>query len=222
MSNSYLCLCDIPLFSGLKKDTFHIICNACSKRVIKKGEAIFCQGDAAETVYIVKEGSFKLVHNTEEGSEAILDIACAGDVLGETALFSKGKNQSATAVALEESRVCSIDRSTFETIIKTDPEFAWQMIENLSVRLYTAREQITESNTKKANEKVLNLLMRLANEHGTICPDGLLIEIPLTQQEIASMVGISRVMVSQVLQQLIRQDYLLKNKKNYIIKNRCF
>lgn len=222
MNKSYLCLYDIPLFSGLRKESFHTICNACSKQVIKKGEPLFFQGDRADTVYIVKEGSFKLVHTTEEGNETIIEIACAGDILGETALFHKNPEQTASSVALEEARVCSIDQKTFETIIKSDPDFAWQMIENLSNRLYSIREQLTESNTKSAYEKVLNLLMRLANEHGEVCPQGLLINIPLTQQEIASMVGISRVMASQVLQQLTEKQYLCKNKKNYIIKNRCF
>lgn len=221
-STSYLCLYDIPMFSGMSKESFKTVCNACNKQIIKKGQYLFCQGDAADTVYVVKEGSFKLVHTTEDGAETILEIACAGDVLGEGALFKNTAEQPATAIAMEESKVCSIGRKNFEHIIKNEPELAWQMIENLSSRLYNIREQLTESNTQNAREKVLNLLMRLANEHGEICEQGLFIKIPLTQQEIASMIGISRVMVSQVMQELIAQNYLCKDKKNYIIKNRCF
>lgn len=219
---SYLCLYDIPMFSGMSKQSFKTICNACNKQVIKKGENLFCQGDAGGTVYVVKEGSFKLVHTTEEGIEVILQIVAAGDVLGESALFNGSDEQPVTAAAMEESRVCSIDRKNFELIIKQEPELAWQMIENLSSRLYTIQEQLTESNTQNAREKVLNLLMRLANEHGEICPQGLFIKIPLTQQEIASMIGISRVMVSQIIQELTIENILCRDKKNYIVKNRCF
>lgn len=218
----YLCLYDIPLFSGLNKDSFKVICHAASKQLKRKGEFLFCQGDTADTIYIVKEGNFKLIRTTENGDEAILQIVNPGEILGESALFRSSTTHPVTAIAMEDSKVCSIDRNTFEKVIKAEPDLAWQMIENLSSRLYNTWEQLTESNTQNAREKVLNLLVRLAQEHGESCPQGQYIKIRLTQQEIASLVGLSRVMVSQVINGLIVDNYLSKEKKNYILKSRCF
>lgn len=217
----YLCLYDIPLFSGLSKDSFKIICHAASKQLKRKGESLFCQGDTADTIYIVKEGNFKLIRTTENGDEVILQIASPGEILGESALFRNGTHP-VTAIAMEESKVCSIAQKTFEKVIKTEPDLAWQMIGNLSNRLYNSWEQMTESNTQNARGKVLNLLIRLAQEHGEPCPQGQYIKIELTQQEIASLVGVSRVMVSQVINDLIAENYLSKEKKNYVLKSRCF
>ncbi|MCR4437388.1 MAG: Crp/Fnr family transcriptional regulator [Clostridiales bacterium] len=188
----------------------------------RKGEFLFCQGDTADTIYIVKEGNFKLIRTTENGDEAILQIVSPGEILGESALFRSGITHPVTAIAMEESKVCSIDRNTFEKVIKAEPDLAWQMIENLSNRLYNTWEQLTESYTQNAREKVLNLFVRLAQEHGESCLQGQYIKIRLTQQEIASLMGVSRVIVSQVINDLIADNYLSKEKKNYILKSRCF
>lgn len=218
----YLCLYDVPLFSGLNRDSFKTICFAANKQHKKKGEFLFRQGDATDTIYIIKEGNFKLIRTTEDGDEAIVQIVSAGEILGECALFRKDTTQPVTAIAMDDAKVCSIDRKTFEKIIKNEPDLAWQVIENLSNRLYNTWEQLTDSNTQNAREKVLSLLVRLSQEYGESCPQGLRVKIRLTQQEIASLVGVSRVMVSQVINDLIVNDYLSKEKSFYIIKSRCF
>ena len=159
---------------------------------------------------------------TEKGDETILQIVTSGEILGETALFRGNASRSVNAVTIEDSKVCSIDRNTFEKLIKTEPDLAWQIIKNLSERLYNTWEQLTESNTYYARDKVLNLLLRLAHEHGESCTQGQYIKIQLTQQEIASLVGLSRVRVSQVINELIDEKYIIKEKKNYIIRNQCF
>ncbi|MCR4435313.1 MAG: Crp/Fnr family transcriptional regulator [Clostridiales bacterium] len=218
----YLCLYDIPIFSGLNKESFKNICTASNKQRKAKGEVLFSQGDAADSVYVVKEGSFKLIHTTKDGDEVILQIVSTGEILGESALFRRDTVQPLTAVAMEDSKVCSIDKGTFEKVIKSEPDLAWQIIENLGNRLYNTWEQVAESNTQTTRERVLSLLMRLAQKYGESCPQGTCIKIHLTQQEIASLVGVSRVMASQVINDLIKDDLLCREKKYYILKNRCF
>lgn len=219
---SYLCLCDIPLFSGLGRDAFETVCHAASKLVRKKGEYLFRQGDAADAVYVVKEGIIKLSHTTENGEEVIMQIVSAGELLGETALFRGQGAQPVSAVAMEESRVCCIDRSAFESVVKANPDLAWQLIENLGSRLYDSYEHITSSNTQSAREKVLGLFIKLAQEHGEACAEGRIIRLKLTQQEIASLVGASRVMVSQVISDLIASRHLCREDHFYILRTRCF
>lgn len=218
----YLCLQDIPLFIGLDKNTFSIICRAACRQIIRKGDFLFHQGDVADKIYIVKEGNIKLILTTENGDETILQIVTTGEILGDSALFRGTAFRPVTAIAMEGSKVCSIDRDTFEKIVKTEPDLAWQIIKNLSNRLYNTWEQLTESNTQDAHSKALNLLLRLAHEHGEPCAQGEYIKIPLTQQEIASLVGLSRVRVSQVINKLINEDYLAKDRMYYILKSRCF
>ncbi|WP_242656238.1 Crp/Fnr family transcriptional regulator [Desulfofundulus thermosubterraneus] len=216
-----LCLKDIPLFIGVERETFRPICQAATKRYIRRGEVLFYQGDKVDTVCLVKEGSFKMVRVSEDGRETILQIITRGETIGEAALFQE-KCHPATAIALEDAKVCSISRRLMEEVIKKTPDLAWQVIASLGSRLYATWEQVAELNSLTTREKVLSLLIRLAREHGEVCPEGTRIKLHLTQQEIASMVGASRVMVAQVLKELATSNYLYREEKYYVLRDRCF
>lgn len=221
-NKSCLCLRDSALFSGLRLEFFRHICFAASKRQFKKGQVLFQQGEESDRIYVIKEGRFKLLRISEDGNESILQIAGTGELLGETALFRPGAVQLATAIALEEAKVRSISRCTFEKVIKDQPDIAWEIIKNLGNRLYTIWEQVSESNRQSTAEKILSLMLRLSREHGENCSKGIRITIPLTQQEIAALVGASRVMVSQSVKELTDKNYLCREKRYYILKNKCF
>ncbi|MFZ5650109.1 MAG: Crp/Fnr family transcriptional regulator [Bacillota bacterium] len=154
------------------------------------------------------------------GKEVILQLAGRGDVLGEAALFREGFHP-ATAVALEDSRVCTVTRRSFEEIVRQSPDLAMQIIISLGSRLYDTWEQVTELNAGNTRERVFNLLIRLAGEHGEPCTEGTIIKIHLTQQDIADFVGASRVMVVQTLKELAEKNYLIRNDKYYILKDHC-
>ncbi len=217
----YLCLNDIPIFSRIDKNSFASICHATKKQHMKKGEYLFKQGDSEDRVYFIKEGSLKFVRITENGEEVIIEIVGSGEVIGETTLFREGVFSPVSAIVLEEANVCSIDSKSFERIITENPEISLQIIKNLSTRLYDTWEKITELNTQTIQEKVISFFIQLAQEQGEPCTEGTLIKIPLTQHEIASAVGASRVRVAQTLQDLIKSNYICRKRKHYILKKKC-
>jgi CRP/FNR family transcriptional regulator len=218
----YLCLHDIPFFTGLDRNSFRSICLATSKYFKKKGEFLFRQGDSANTIYIIKSGRFKLVKTTESGEEVIIQIVGSGEIIGETSLFREGVFVSVSAIAMEDAKACAISRQSFESIIRNEPNIALKIIKGLSDRLHDAWEQIAESNTQTIQEKVASLFIRLAQEYGESHVEGTIIKICLTQQEIASIVGASRVMISQVLGELTKRNYIYKKGKYYILREKCF
>ena len=219
--NCRLCLRDLPFFDHVEREIFSPVCRkAAARKYFRRGEIMFRQGDPSEGVYLIKEGSFKLVRVTEDGKEVILQIVGKGEVLGEAALFRDGFNP-ATAVALEDSRVCSVTRRSFEEIVRQSPDMAMQIIVSLGSRLYDTWQQVTELNAGNTRERVLNLFIRLAGEHGEPCDEGTIIKIHLTQQDIADFVGASRVMVAHALKELTEKNYLIRNNKYYILKDHC-
>lgn len=220
--NRRLCLKDLPFFECVEREVFSKVCSrAAVKKHYSRGEILFNQGDPSDTLFLIKEGSFKLVRVNEEGKEVILQLAGKGEVLGEAALFREG-NHPAAAIALEDARVCALNRRRLEEIIRESPELALQVIFSLGNRLYNTWEQVTELRTGSTRERVLNLLIRLAGEHGKPCSEGTMIKIYLTQQDIADFVGVSRVMVAQVIKELSSMNYITREERNYILKDRCF
>ncbi|MBS3970697.1 MAG: Crp/Fnr family transcriptional regulator [Clostridia bacterium] len=222
MDKKQFCLHDLPLFDGMDRNLFTMVCrHAAIKRHYRRGETLFRQGEVSDTLYLIKEGSFKLIRVSEEGKEVILQVAGTGDVLGEAALFREGIHP-ATAVAMDNARVCALSRERLETVIRANPDLALKVIYSLGNSLYNAWEQASELRTGSTREKVLNLLIHLAANHGEQCPEGKKITLCLTQQEIADYIGASRVMVAQVLKELQARNYLIKKGKHYILKDSCF
>lgn len=81
-TKKYLCLHDIPIFTGIDRTSFHSICLATNKFCKKKGEFLFRQGDPANSIYIIKDGRFKLVRIIENGEEVIIQIVGPGEIIG--------------------------------------------------------------------------------------------------------------------------------------------
>lgn len=172
MENKQFCLHDLPLFDSMERSVFSTVCrHAAVKRHYRRGETLFCQGDVSDTLYLIKEGSFKLVRVSEEGKEVILQVVGTGDVVGEAALFRQGIHP-ATAVALDEARVCALSRDRLENVIRANPDLALNVIFSLGNSLHNAWEQASDLRTGSTREKVLNLLIRLAVEHGEPCAEG--------------------------------------------------
>lgn len=220
--NRRLCMKELPPFTGVGRAAFEAVCRrAAAKRQYHRGEILFHQGDPSNTVFLIKDGSFKLVKVTEEGRETVLAVAGKGEVLGEAALFRETP-QPATAVALGEARVCAISRLDLEKVVRENPDLALGIITSLGARLYETWERVAELNAGNIREKVLTLLLRLAGEHGEPCPGGTVIKLRLTQQDIAAFIGASRVMVAQVLTDLTAAGHISKQQKYYVLKDRCF
>lgn len=216
------CLWDLPLFDGVERSAFSPVCReAALKKHYKRGDVLFNQGEPSEALYLIKDGSFKLVRGNEDGKEVILQVAGKGEVLGEAALFRAGEHP-VTAVAMEDSRVCSLSRRRFEKVLRESPDLALQVIFSLGSRLYSTWEQVSDLRTGTTRERVLNLLLRLAGEHGEPCPEGTLVRVYLTQQDIADFVGVSRVMVARTIKELADCNYLTRKNRYYVLKDRCF
>lgn len=209
-----------PVFTGLDNAVFKPVCINSITKELKKGDVLFLQGDPAEFCYIIKEGTIRLTKLSEDGEETVVHVIGAGEILGESTLFRSVSYHPVTAIALENVKVCYLSRNVLEELVKKNPDLAWELFVNLSNQLYKNWEKILELNTQTTSEKVMGLLKQLSKEYGEPCELGTLIKIKLTQQELASMVGASRVMVSMALQKLIKKGLICRDKKYYIINTK--
>lgn len=217
MQQHLLCLKELPLFQGLTEIEFNNICPGTINKSVAKGQFLFRQGEQNHAIYLVKSGKLKLIQNTEDGRETIISIVGPGEVLGETALFQE-QDLTFSAVAIENARLCGFDRRNLEMIIERNPGFAVKIISHLARKLNTTMQQVSESSGASVKERLLRLLVRLANEHGKMTSHMTIIELNITQQEMGNMIGASRVKVSQVLRELRDAGVVGHNSKYYTIK----
>jgi CRP-like cAMP-binding protein len=138
---------------------------------------------------LVVEGRVKMIKHSESGRETILATFGPGQVVGEVGVLS-GEVYPATAQVLEPAVTLSLRREAYAALVRSHPDLAWALIEELGRRLQQAHERIRSLAVEKVERRVARLLLRMANTAGERMPGGAVrITVPLTRQDIADMAG---------------------------------
>lgn len=194
------------LLDALTPQEVVLVEDHCHERSYLKGETIFFPGEAPTALFIVKKGLVKLSAVDEAGEETILRIFTPGDVFGEI-VIGLGKRLFA-ASALSDCAVAVISRETFEKLLATIPQLGINFIALLSLRLAEAETRIGEFGHTWASERLERVLLNLSRAHGTETRRGRRIDIHLTHQLLADIIGASRETVSRHLKRLEHQGAL--------------
>jgi CRP/FNR family transcriptional regulator len=158
------------------------ICNT-----YKKGQVLFNEGSYPFGVYCINDGKIKLSHQGDDGKEQIIRLLKAGDVLGYRALLS-GDRYSASAVALEDTAVCFIPKDLFVKVLKLDPGLSFEMMKLLSDELHKTEIKLTHLAQKPIRERLAETLLFIKETYGYE-PDGETLNVRLSREEIANLVG---------------------------------
>lgn len=188
-----------------------------SDKHVDKNQMIFSEGEPVDTVYIIVSGKVKLYKVSEDGKDIILNILHAGDIFCEDSLFAE-KTQTYNAMAMEETNLETYDKSELENLILKQPKLAIKIIKAIRQKLDWYTDQITDFGVKNVRGRLENTLLRIARDHGKATDKGLLVDLRLTHEDLASLVGASRVMVTNELKQL-RKDKILHTEDRKFIVN---
>lgn len=218
MKRCVLCLQELDLFAGLAVPQKERLCDSTDRLLLPRGRRLFAQGELTNSVYLIKSGRFKLVQSTSSGHETIVDICGPGEILGEMTILQQ-QEAPVSAVALEPSMVCCLSREQFEALVREDSMFAMRIIAYLGEKRYADMQKLGSETRQTVKEKLLHLFYKFAEESGSPHPDGTLITLRLTQQELADYVGASRVMVANAIKELEGMRALRREKRNYILLN---
>lgn len=185
----------------------------CPERVYRKDEAIFREGDPAESLHVVAKGRVKLVRLTPDGRERILAIVGPDDLIGE-AFLEGDADYRADAVALGEVVTCPMSRAQFLQLARQAPTFVLSFAEILAQNLFRCRDQLA-GGYAPIKVRVAQALVEQARRFGrpdAADADWLELETELRHEEIASMIGATRVSVSTAIADL-RQEGLLEGTR---------
>lgn len=163
------------------------------RRSVARGDLIYTPGDLADCVYVVDSGRVKIVRTSANGAESIVGIRNPGDVFGELTWMTDGARRSTSAIALDPGDVCRIDAASFERRLSADAVLAAHFARGIGRRLTALELELTELAGKSVPGRLVDVLGRLAAEHGVAEDDGTLrIGINLTHKDLADLIGTSR------------------------------
>ncbi len=184
---------------------------------VPRNHLLFAPGAPCDSIYFIEKGRIRLTRLSPEGKTVILALLGPGDLIGE-ATWETGEHDS-YAEAVEDSRLYQIGRDAFESLIRDNPEFGMRLIQVVGVRLKQAQARIEDLVFRPVPSRVARLLLSLAENHGKVTPNGIRVELRLTHQEIANLVGSSRVTVTQVLNKFRTSRWIEIESKRVTIHN---
>ncbi|MCB9091936.1 MAG: Crp/Fnr family transcriptional regulator [Halobacteriovoraceae bacterium] len=183
----------------------------------KRGQSIFVEGNPTFGLYCISEGNIKLSKTSEDGKDAIVRIATKGDVLGHRSIFTNTP-YNATATALDDSVICFLDKKYILKKIQESPSVAQNIINKLSRDLGASEQRLADMSQKSVKQRLIELLLLLHQSHGIPQDNGsVLIDIKLTREEMASIIGTATETLIRTLSDLKNLDLITLDGKKIII-----
>ena len=165
---------------------------------------------------VVASGAVKVVVPSEDGEEAILVTLRRGDFLGELALLD-GAPRSASAIALEQTEALALPREQFRALVASEPAIRDALLASLSAELRRLTTHVAELHFLDLTGRLAARLARLAEEHGEVLANGSIrLDAPLTQSDLAAMIGATRQSVNKLLGEF-EADGLLRIERDSIV-----
>ncbi len=154
----------------------------------KKKETIFSEGEPPEWFYIVSSGKVKITKISHDGKEIILEVISPTDIFGGVAVI-RGFPYPANAVAMEDSEVLKISRKNLMRLVDRFPNLMYCMALQLGDRMKSSYDSLKNIALERVEARIAALLLKLAGKVGVETKEGLLIDMRLTKQDVADMVG---------------------------------
>jgi len=206
---------NVPAFEDLPPEDLAIINRVTIERIYIKNETIFMEGENGVGFHYVKSGKIKIVKLSADGREHIINILGPGEVFAEVLLFNK-EPYPATAIAVEESCVGIIRNNDLEPVIINHPRVAMNIIQVMSKKLLFIQRKVKLLAFSDSYAKIAQTIENLARRHGRRTCHGLEIDIDITRQDIANLVGTTRETVSRVFS-VMKKDKILEGDERRII-----
>lgn len=204
----------IPLFNSLQDSDVEALASTVRIKTLKPGQTLFHKGDEGTALYIVKQGTIKIVLPSRIGDEIIVTIITDGDFFGEMALLD-GEPRSADAIAIDASQVLILRRQDFLHFLQSNVNAIKAILSLLSKRLRSTDEMLEDTCFLSISVRLAKKLVELAQSHGREADDGIHIELSLTQKELGDMIGATRESINKELRGM-REKKLIQTHGNKI------
>ena len=205
-------LAESELFQSFDDDALGQLAAAADHRVLRRNDVVFREDDDADELFIVTRGRIAIANTSPDGRESVVALMEAGDLFGEMPLFD-GAGRSAQARALEPCELIAVPYGPIREVLEHRPQLLWGVLELLVRRLRITDAALADSVFLDVTGRTAKRLLELAGGADEFV-------LPVTQEELAGMVGASRERVNKALSAFIRLGWLEQSDRRYKIVNR--
>lgn len=202
----------IELFADFGEETLERLAGQCNTLELQRGDVLFAEGDEPDQLYVTLSGRIAMVNRSIDGRESVVALMEDGDLFGEMPLFDHQK-RSTDARALEPSTTLAIPYGPLRSIYEDDPRQLWRVVALLANRLRAMDGVLADSVFLDVTGRTAKRLLEIAGDDDEFA-------LPVTQEELAGMVGASRERVNKAIASFIRLGWLEQRDRRYVILKR--
>ncbi|MDK2859428.1 MAG: family transcriptional regulator, anaerobic regulatory protein [Sphaerochaeta sp.] len=203
------CLQHVPLFQNLESDQIQEVQRLIRQIEVAPGAVLFREGDNADSLYLIRKGSLKLVRYGSDGSEYILDTLFPGDFYGGDQLFLSSVARE-TGVATEPLGICMIKAKELQHLILQKPAIALKTMTYLNAKLDQYRLQVEMLSTSDVQKRICMYLIERYRKTGST-------SLHLTQDDIGSALHLTKETVNRKLSSLKEEGILRVEGKGKLL-----
>ncbi len=186
-------------------------------RNFSRGSLIYMPADASDSVFLVTAGRVKLYHITGEGKQALLALIDPGELFGELAVVDESQREE-FAEAMEASHVIKLPRDELQRLMQEHPDVALGVTKLMGLRRQRVERRLKSLLFRSNRERLIHLLLELAEKYGRRGPEGVALSIKLSHQELASIIGSTRETVTVVLGELQNEGRVIIKRRQIVLK----
>jgi CRP-like cAMP-binding protein len=184
-------LAKASLFSKLSDRELDALVQVSRVEKLRARQELCHKGDPGSQVYLISKGRLKATTTSAEGGEVVFSIMAPGEVCGELALLCGGR-RTATITAIDDAELIVLDRREFLPFLRAQPEAAIKLLEVLAERQLRLSELVEDTTFLNLPARLAKKLVSLSRAYGRETPDGIRIDLKLSQTEIGDLVATSR------------------------------
>lgn len=200
------------LFSDLSDDEMDTIVDASTQRQLRRGDVLFTEDDESTELFMVEDGRIAMTQRSVDGRESVIALMERGDMFGEMPLFD-GLGRSTEARALESSTVTILSYGPLRELYESRPQLLWSVVAMLSHRLRSTDAALADSVFLDVTGRTAKRLLELAGDQDAFL-------LPVTQEELAGMVGASRERVNKAIASFVKLGWIEQRDRRYEITDR--
>ncbi|AJH13988.1 MULTISPECIES: Crp/Fnr family transcriptional regulator [Myroides] len=213
--------CIIREFSSLKaltREELLTISETKTHFIVKKGETIFTEGDNLNGVFCIKDGFCKLTKLNSNGKDTIVKLAKNGDLLGQRSIINE-ETSNLTATAIEDMQICFIPKKEMMEYFTDNNKFSLLVTRDICNHLKDADKGLADHTHKTVKERLAIILLKL-EEVGGINPENNALNIQLSREDLANMVGTATESCIRLLSELKKDGIIELSGKKIILKDK--
>lgn len=200
------------LFQAVSPDELTDLARHAGSRRLVRGDILFNEGEEPDALYVVLRGRIAIANKSFDGRESVVALMEPGDLFGEMGMLD-GRPRSAEGRALEPSEVLVLQYGPVRDLLERHPELLWGVVRMLADRLRGMDEALADSVFLDVTGRTAKRLLELASGASEFL-------LPVTQEELAGMVGASRERVNKAIASFIRLGWLEQADRRYRILQR--